>query len=228
MPSQHLATPNYNLKRIKKDDANDGIEEPASYSLASKPDVPRNQYNSAKPAIDRSNIPAVSNFNPNMAPQKQGIIRRFLTTILGSDEEASTTDASSKDSNANIIANTSNTRFSNNNRTHNNNNRNRNNRNRDNRDNRERDNREQRGPRPVVNTPAPAAETTTATETEITADGTTSIALPRKRNSRRHQYRKRGGNKNVTASPESTISPATSASASSAETTKVSNNEVNS
>lgn len=86
MPSQHLNTPNYVLKRIKKDELVEGQGEPVSYSLTSKPEVPKGQYN--KPNTARSNVPAVASFNPNniATPPKTGLIRRVLSSIFGGEE----------------------------------------------------------------------------------------------------------------------------------------------
>jgi ribonuclease E len=211
MPSQHLETPNYVFKRVKKDEATDGPEE-ASYNLVSKPEQPKQQY--GKNAVNQRthNIPAVAHLNPNTAPQRPGIIRRFLTTILGAEEDATAHHEPTKDLNANIAANTSGTKFSNQNRSHNNN-RNRNNRNRNNpnrnQENRNSENRssenrnqENRGPRPPrearpANPPvehnAPAAVTESG-QTHPAEDA--QPAQPRKRTGqRRHQYRKSRNNK---------------------------------
>jgi ribonuclease E len=88
LPSQHLETPNYAITRSKKDESGNLHDEPASYTLASKQDVPRNTYNNPTQLQRPANVAAVSNMNVNMAPQRKSIIRRFITSILGTEEAA--------------------------------------------------------------------------------------------------------------------------------------------
>ncbi len=88
LPSQHLETPNYAITRSKKDESGQLHDEPASYTLASKQDIPRNTYNNPTQLQRPSNVAAVSNMNVNMAPQRKSIIRRFITSILGTEEIA--------------------------------------------------------------------------------------------------------------------------------------------
>lgn len=87
LPSQHLETPNYVITRSKKEE-NGHNDDPASYTLASKQDIPRNTYNNPTQLPRTANIAAVSNMNVNMAPQRKNIIRRFITSILGTEEVA--------------------------------------------------------------------------------------------------------------------------------------------
>lgn len=188
IPSQHLNTPNYNLKRIKKDDVLEGRDEKVSYSLASKAETPKNQYEKPTPNSRNNNIPAVAKFNPTSAPQKPGIIRRFLTTILGSDEEAAANEAAADIKPAftpNNRGNRTGQQHNNQRRPHHNNN---NNRNRSH--NHNNNNPNQRKPvEPVV---APVAETPVVAVAETT-DQTTTTQPPKNPNQRR---RKMGGRRN--------------------------------
>lgn len=86
LPSQHLETPNYVITRSKKDESGNLHDEPASYTLASKQDIPKNTYNNPAQQQRQVNVAAVSNMNVNMAPQRKSIIRRFITSILGTEE----------------------------------------------------------------------------------------------------------------------------------------------
>lgn len=85
LPSQHLETPNYAITRSKKDE-NGNLHDEPSYTLASKQDVPKNTYNNSSQVQRPANVAAVSNMNVNMAPQRKSIIRRFITSILGTEE----------------------------------------------------------------------------------------------------------------------------------------------
>jgi ribonuclease E len=86
LPSQHLETPNYVITRSKKDESGNLHDEPASYTLASKQEIPRNTYSNPTQLQRPANVAAVSNMNVNMAPQRKSIIRRFITSILGTEE----------------------------------------------------------------------------------------------------------------------------------------------
>lgn len=87
LPSAHLETPNFVISRTKKEESGNG-DEPASYTLASKPGIPKSSYTNPA-ATPRSNAPAVSNMNLSMAPQqRKGILKRIFSSILGSEESA--------------------------------------------------------------------------------------------------------------------------------------------
>ncbi len=90
LPNQYMVTPNYSINRVKKDDVEQRGAEPASYTMTTKPDETRPTY-TAQPNGQRYTIPAVSNVNLNMAPQRRGIFRRIITTILGNEETAQPT-----------------------------------------------------------------------------------------------------------------------------------------
>jgi ribonuclease E len=87
LPSPHLETPNYTLSRTKKEETGNQ-DEPASYTLTSKPEITRTTSYTSTSVSARVNAPAVSNMNRNMAPQRKGIIKRLLTSILGNEETA--------------------------------------------------------------------------------------------------------------------------------------------
>lgn len=85
LPNQFLSTPSYSFKRVRKDEAAESANEGASYTLTSKPEATKDQYKAGSNTRNQS-APAVASFNPSMAPQRQGLIRRFLSSILGTDE----------------------------------------------------------------------------------------------------------------------------------------------
>lgn len=118
LPSQHLETPNYSINRTKRDESGQTSEEVATYTLASKQDIPRHNYGTQSGA-QRTNIAAaVSNMNINMAPQRKSIIRRFITSILGSEETtAETTVPEVTTPNKPVPQRTSQNRYNKNNRT---------------------------------------------------------------------------------------------------------------
>ncbi len=84
LPSQHLETPNFSITRNKKEEST-SVETPASYTLASKPELPKNVYNNPSNA-PRPPAAVVSNINTSMAPQRQGIFKRLISTILGAND----------------------------------------------------------------------------------------------------------------------------------------------
>ncbi len=86
VPSTHLSTPTYSLKRVRKDETPELNDDAASYTLSTKPEQPKSQYAAKIVPANRNNIAAVSNFNPTMAPHRTGIIRRFISSILGSED----------------------------------------------------------------------------------------------------------------------------------------------
>ncbi|HSX19752.1 MAG TPA: ribonuclease E/G, partial [Gammaproteobacteria bacterium] len=86
VPSAHLETPNFVITRNKKDESGTEQTQPASYTLASRAETPKHAYNTPTTMQRPTAGPAVANINPNMAPQRKGIIKRFLTTILGNEE----------------------------------------------------------------------------------------------------------------------------------------------
>ncbi len=94
LPSQHMVTPNYIISRMKKDDSDQPQNEPASYTLATKLDNTKNQY--VNPLPVKTNQPAVSNVSMEMAPQRKGIISRFLKSILGSEQSAGVSSSAEK------------------------------------------------------------------------------------------------------------------------------------
>lgn len=82
VPSQHLETPNYVISRSKKDEAGNEQQLVASYTLGTKQEVPKNTYTT--PHLNAQKQTAVvSNINLSMAPQRQGIIKRLISSILG-------------------------------------------------------------------------------------------------------------------------------------------------
>lgn len=87
LPSQHLETPNFVINRTKKDEATTGQVEAASYTLASKAEQTKYVYSNLA-AAHKANAPApaVSNINHSMAPQRKGILKRFISSILGSEQ----------------------------------------------------------------------------------------------------------------------------------------------
>ena len=85
LPSAHMETPKFSITRTKKEELAGAHDEPASYTLASKAEIPRNVYTNPSQA-PRSAAPAVSNINLNMAPQRKGIIKRLISSILGQEE----------------------------------------------------------------------------------------------------------------------------------------------
>lgn len=188
LPSQHLETPNYVISRNKKDEGN-GNAEPASYTLTSKPDISKNTYNNA--AQQRNITPVVSNINLNMAPQKKGLIKRLLTTILGNEEtKISVVTEHTK-------AQPENERHPQRNRGHAN--------------ARRTNHRHNPKPRPA-STPQPLPQTEVkltqevheavpqTTSTEMTSSNTTDTQQPRRRkhnNRRRNHYRKPQGNNKI-------------------------------
>lgn len=116
LPSQHLETPNYNINRTKRDESGQASEEVASYTLASKQDIPRHNYGT-QTATSRTNVAAVSNMNVNMAPQRKSIIRRFITSILGNDEATATATVEVTAQSKPMPQRTSQNRYNKNNRT---------------------------------------------------------------------------------------------------------------
>lgn len=122
VPSQHLETPNFVITRSKKDEITTNTEV-ASYTLASKPEAPKNAYNQPASAVRQQAAPAVSNMNPSMAPQRKGIIKRLLS-LLATEEPKTNEPRSARSHGA---AHTPSPRpYGNNNRSRNNNNRQRN------------------------------------------------------------------------------------------------------
>lgn len=87
LPSQYLQTPDYAINRTKKDDTGQSSNDSPSYTLASKQEVPKHSYGN-QTTTQRANVAAVSNMNVNMAPQRKSIIRRFITSILGNEEDS--------------------------------------------------------------------------------------------------------------------------------------------
>lgn len=83
VPSQHLETPNFIITRSKKEE---GEEEAASYTLGTKPEIPKNVYNTPS-TMQRPAAAAVSNINPSMAPQRKSIFKRLITSLLGDEEQ---------------------------------------------------------------------------------------------------------------------------------------------
>jgi len=189
IPSQHIVTPNYTINRIKKEDTVEHQDEAASYSLASKPDVPKNQYASLATTHRHQVVAAVSNLNSHVAQQRPGIIRRLLTTILGNEENAGASNSEAAKTADTTFSSNKVARFNpNNNRRYtntNNNNRNRNNNNRRNNENNAPQNR----------TPVEAVATTTAAATPASVGDQAQPAKNpnsqrrRKMGQRRHQYR---------------------------------------
>jgi len=197
IPSQHIVTPNYTINRIKKDDSVEHHEEAASYSLASKPEIPKNQYSNTGANHKHQVVAAVSNLNSHIAQQRPGIIRRLLTTILGNEENTNPTPSNQqvKAPETTSFGTNKVARFNpnSNRRNTNNNNRNRNNNNQRRNNPAGEHNQQNRNP---LEAKAPAAvQQATAVAVDPTS---TDAAQPaknpnsqrrRKMGQRRHQYR---------------------------------------
>lgn len=82
IPNQHLETPNFSITRTKNEEA---VDQQPSYTLATKPDMPKNLY--TNPISTTRQSAAVSNINTSMAPQRPGIFKRIVSSILGAQPQ---------------------------------------------------------------------------------------------------------------------------------------------
>lgn len=82
IPSDHLVTPNYQITRLKRETASDD----ASYTMASKAEIPGHQYAEDTNTSAKTEAAVVSNLNLDSAP-KPNLIKRFFTSLISTEEK---------------------------------------------------------------------------------------------------------------------------------------------
>ncbi len=100
VPDPHLETPNYEIERVRTDDADHASHNHASYELVIKPDpVPDFAREEQKAQVPE---PAVKRVAPPAQParppvEEPGLIKRFITTLFGAEDAAPAEDTTGAD-----------------------------------------------------------------------------------------------------------------------------------